>query len=378
MTTVFLVVLSMSISASWLIAALLVLRLLLRKMPKRSVILLWGLVGLRLLIPFSIESRLSLIPGNRPGTTPVVSESGQIPEIWSLLWLMGVLLFTVYFLISYWYFLRTLDTAVFLKEKTYQSDRIQAAVVVGLWRPKIYIPFRMESNSMAYILAHEQAHIRRRDHWWKLLAYFMLTLHWFNPLVWIAYVMLGRDMELACDEEVIRDLDTQARGDYTQALMMNSRRCHHSTVYRLCFGEIGVKERVRSILNYQRPSAWHSVVLAVFSIVLGVCFLTDPVGASELVDSQNTIQEQVVQTRKYTPAPYTSSAPGPTRSAVLSMRSVLEELNLELADLQAQYEQKDIPSLKVRIQSLKETIDTVEEHLQRAEKQVEFLLNGGT
>ena len=378
MTTVFLVVLSMSISASWLIAALLMLRLLLRKMPKRSVILLWGLVGLRLLIPFSIESRLSLIPGNEPGATPVVSESGQIPEIWSLLWLMGVLLFTVYFLMSYWYFLRTLDTAVFLQEKTYQSDRIQAAVVVGIWRPKIYIPFRMESNSMAYILAHEQAHIRRRDHWWKLLAYFMLTLHWFNPLVWIAYVMLGRDMELACDEEVIRDLDTQARGDYAQALMMNSRRRHHSTVYRLCFGEIGVKERVRSVLNYQRPSAWHSVVLAVFSIVLGVCFLTDPVGASELVDSQNTIQEQVVQTRKYTPAPYTSSAPGPTRSAVLSMRSALEELNLELADLQAQYEQKDVPSLKVRIQSLKETIATVEEHLQRAEKQVEFLLNGGT
>lgn len=378
MTTVFLVVLSMSISASWLIAALLMLRLLLRKMPKRSVILLWGLVGLRLLIPFSIESRLSLIPGNQPGTTPVVSESGQIPEIWSLLWLMGVLLFTVYFLISYWYFLRTLDTAVFLQEKTYQSDRIQAAVVVGLWRPKIYIPFRMESDSMAYILAHEQAHIRRRDHWWKLLAYFMLTLHWFNPLVWIAYIMLGRDMELACDEDVIRDLDTQARGDYAQALMMNSRRRHHSTVYRLCFGEIGVKERVRSVLNYQRPSAWHSVVLAVFSIVLGVCFLTDPVGASDLVDSENTIQEQVVQTRKYTPAPYTSSAPGPTRSAVLSMRSVLEELNLELADLQAQYEQKDIPSLKVRIQSLKETIATVEEHLQRAEKQVEFLLNGGT
>ena len=378
MTTVFIVVLSMSISASWLIAALLMLRLLLRKMPKRSVILLWVLVGLRLLIPFSIESRLSLIPGNQPGATPVVSESGQIPEIWSLLWLMGVLLFTVYFLMSYWYFLRTLDTAVFLQEKTYQSDRIQAAVVVGLWRPKIYIPFRMESDSMAYILAHEQAHIRRRDHWWKLLAYFMLTLHWFNPLVWIAYVMLGRDMELACDEEVIRDLDTQARGDYAQALMMNSRRRHHSTVYRLCFGEIGVKERVRSVLNYQRPSAWHSVVLAVFSIVLGVCFLTDPVGASELVDSQNTIQEQVVQTRKYTPAPYTGSAPGPTRSAVLSMRSALEELNLELADLQAQYEQKDIPSLKVRIQSLKETIATVEEHLQRAEKQVEFLLNGGT
>ena len=378
MTTVFIVVLSMSISASWLIAALLMLRLLLRKMPKRSVILLWGLVGLRLLIPFSIESRLSLIPGNRPGTTPVVSESGQIPEIWSLLWLMGILLFTTYFLISYWHFMRKLDTAVFLQEKTYQSDRIQAAVVVGLWRPKIYIPFRMESDSMAYILAHEQAHIRRRDHWWKLLAYFMLTLHWFNPLVWIAYVMLGRDMELACDEEVIRDLDTQARGDYAQALMMNSRRRHHSTVYRLCFGEIGVKERVRSVLNYQRPSAWHSVVLAVFSIVLGVCFLTDPVGASELVDSQNTIQEQVVQTRKYTPAPYTGSAPGPTRSAVLSMRSALEELNLELADLQAQYEQKDLPSLKVRIQSLKETIATVEEHLQRAEKQVEFLLNGGT
>ena len=378
MTTVFLVVLSMSISASWLIAALLMLRLLLRKMPKRSVILLWGLVGLRLLIPFSIESRLSLIPGNQPGATPVVSESGQSPEIWCLLWLMGVLLFTVYFLISYWHFMRKLDTAVFLQEKTYQSDRIQAAVVVGLWRPKIYIPFRMESDSMAYILAHEQAHIRRRDHWWKLLAYFMLTLHWFNPLVWIAYVMLGRDMELACDEEVIRDLDTQARGDYAQALMMNSRRRHHSTVYRLCFGEIGVKERVRSVLNYQRPSAWHSVVLAVFSIVLGVCFLTDPVGASELVDSQNTIQEQVVQTRKYTPAPYTSSAPGPTRSAVLSMRSVLEELNLELADLQAQYELKYHPSLKVRIQSLKETIATVEEHLQRAEKQVEFLLNGGT
>ena len=378
MTTVFLVVLSMSISASWLIAALLMLRLLLRKMPKRSVILLWGWVGLRLLIPFSIESRLSLIPGNQPGATPVVSESGQIPEIWSLLWLMGVLVFTVYFLISYWHFMRKLDTAVFLQEKTYQSDRIQAAVVVGLWRPKIYIPFRMESDSMAYILAHEQAHIRRRDHWWKLLAYFMLTLHWFNPLVWIAYVMLGRDMELACDEEVIRDLDTQARGDYAQALMMNSRRRHHSTVYRLCFGEIGVKERVRSVLNYQRPSAWHSVVLAVFSIVLGVCFLTDPVGASELVDSQNTIQEQVVQTRKYTPAPYTGSAPGPTRSAVLSMRSALEELNLELADLQAQYELKYHPSLKVRIQSLKETIATVEEHLQRAEKQVEFLLNGGT
>lgn len=204
MTEAFQRILSMSYSASWLIIAILGLRFLVRRMPKWGNVLLWGLVALRLLLPFSTESRLCMIPGrqttenlptmnyidNPVFNNSAVSMNGEISAatIFSIVWFVGVVIFLVYFAIRYWRLLRQVNTAILLRDNIYQSEVVDAPVVVGFVNPKIYLPFNVKELDVNYIIAHEQTHIHRRDHWWKLLGFVLLTFHWFNPLVWVAYV----------------------------------------------------------------------------------------------------------------------------------------------------------------------------------------------
>lgn len=234
MTEVFQRILSVSYSASWLIIAILGLRFLVRRMPKWGNVLLWGLVALRLLLPYSIESRYSLIPGKQVnGNLPAINNINSpvfdgsvtttngdlsIAAIFSFLWLVGVLALLTYSAVRYLRLLRKLHTAILVRDNIFQSEAVDAPVVVGVVNPRIYLPFNVKQLDMNYIIAHEQAHIRRRDHWWKLLGFVLLTLHWFNPLVWIAYALLCRDIEMACDEAVIRDLDNNGRADYAKHL----------------------------------------------------------------------------------------------------------------------------------------------------------------
>ena len=247
MTEAFLKLLNMSISAGWLVLAVLVLRFVLKKAPKWVNVLLWGIVAIRLICPFSIESALSLIPSREtispeimmdwtPEITtgiapldqvvnPVISTSFApdpgasanplqiLIPVAANLWLLGVLVMLAYTAITYLRLRRKLTMATILRENIFQCETVRSPFVLGILKPRIYLPYGMDGNDLHHVVAHEQAHIRRKDHWWKPLGFLLLTVYWFNPLMWVAYILLCRDIELACDEKVIAQLGNEQRAD---------------------------------------------------------------------------------------------------------------------------------------------------------------------
>ena len=303
--------LNASISASWLILAVIVLRIILKKAPKWVNVALWGIVALRLLMPFSIESAFSLIPSAETVSSqvlqagPVVGQQSAYLEIvtnpsygnpvtvdldssissfqidlmkWTFLWLLGVLVMLIYTAISYLSLRRKLRTAVILRDNIYQSEHVDSPFVLGILKPKIYLPYAMDGQNLHYVVGHEQAHIRRKDHWWKPLGFLLLTIHWFNPLMWVAYILLCRDIELACDEKVIAELGNEQRADYTQALVACAVNRRMIAACPLAFGEVGVKERIKSVMNYKKPAFWVIVLAVTVCVIISVCFLTNPNG----------------------------------------------------------------------------------------------------
>ena len=298
MSTLFLKIVHMSVSASWIAAAVLVLRLCLKRAPKWVNVLLWGFVAVRLLFPFSIESTLSLLPRTdavlpaamtapaapmQAGAAPVTSSSAAVSPVpvWlpilAWVWTAGIAVLLLYTAVSTLRLRYKVREAVRLQGNIYQSERIGSPFVLGTLRPKIYLPYRMDSRDRQHVIAHEQAHLRRGDHLWKPLGFLLLTLHWFNPVMWLSYVLLCRDIELACDEAVIKELGCEQRADYMQALVSCSVNRRRIAACPLAFGEIGVKERVKSVMNYKKPTFWIILVVVIACIVLAVCFLTDPV-----------------------------------------------------------------------------------------------------
>ena len=310
MNEFFLKIINMSISASWLIFAVLILRLVLKKAPKWVNVLLWGIVAIRLICPFSFESALSLIPSAetfpkkiisgpsfdvQSGITPVdnrindylgdryfegvtvpANNGNTIMTILTIVWTIGILLLVAYTVISYWRLHREIDTAVRYKDNIFQSENVSSPFVLGLIKPRIYLPFKLDGQDMEHVVAHEQAHIRRKAHWWKPLGFLLLTIHWFNPLMWLAYVLLCRDIELACDEKVIKGLSNEQRADYTQALVACSVNRRMIAACPLTFGEVGVKERVKSVMNYKKPAFWVIIIAVIVCVGVAVCFLTNP------------------------------------------------------------------------------------------------------
>ena len=310
MNELFLKIVNMSISASWLVLVVLILRFVLKKAPKWVNILLWGIVAIRLICPFSFESALSLIPSAetfpekvisgpsfdvQTGITPVdnrindylgdryfegvtvpANNGNTIMTILTIVWTIGILLLVAYTVISYWRLHREIDTAVRYKDNIFQSENVSSPFVLGLIKPRIYLPFKLDGQDMEHVVAHEQAHIRRKDHWWKPLGFLLLTIHWFNPLMWLAYVLLCRDIELACDEKVIKGLSNEQRADYTQALVACSVNRRMIAACPLTFGEVGVKERVKSVMNYKKPAFWVIIIAVIVCVGVAVCFLTNP------------------------------------------------------------------------------------------------------
>ena len=310
MTELFLKIINMSISASWVVLAVLVLRFILKKAPKWVNVLLWGVVAIRLLCPFSIESALSLIPnaetispelmveaapstqGNMPTINTIINQTAASQQasadtvsanplqfrihLLAGIWAAGIAALLLYSAISYRSLYNRVRTAVRLRGSIYQSENVSSPFILGIIKPKIYLPFSADGQNMEYAAAHEQAHIRRRDHWWKPLGFLLLAIHWFNPIMWLAYILLCRDIELACDEKVIKDLGNEQRADYSDALLSCSINKRMITVCPLAFGETGIKERVKSVINYKKPAVWLIAVSIIACIVLGVCFLTDP------------------------------------------------------------------------------------------------------
>ena len=315
MNELFLKIINMSISASWLVMAVLILRLVLKKAPKWVNVLLWGIVAVRLICPFSFESALSLIPSAetfpekaisgpsfdvQTGITPVdnrindylgdryfegvtvpANNGNHMMNILSIVWTIGILLLIAYTVISYWRLHREIDTAVRYKDNLFQSENVSSPFVLGLIKPRIYLPFSINGQDLEHVVAHEQAHIRRKDHWWKPLGFLLLTIHWFNPFMWLSYVLLCRDIELACDEKVIRELDNEQRADYTQALVACSINRRTIAACPLAFGEVGVKERVKSVMNYKKPAFWIVILAVIACVGVAVCFLTNPITADD-------------------------------------------------------------------------------------------------
>ena len=338
MSRIFSGVLQMSIAAAWMIPVVMVLRLLLKRAPKWVNLVLWGLVGLRLVCPFVPESRFSLMPklpilsgylygnmignpagnafradtlqngtnfsnnisqaaldgsmgaaGSGMGGAFGITGSGigafgagvwRIPErllsAFSILWLAGVILFTGYAVYSYARIRRQVAEAMWLRENLWICDEVKSPFILGLRKPKIYLSSSMDEVLYPYVIAHEQAHLKRGDQWWKPLGFLILAIHWFQPFVWAAYILFCSDLELACDESAVKKLNPQERQDYSYALLSCSMQRRLVTVCPLAFGEAGVKKRVKEILNYKKPTFWVVLAAVVVCVIVAVCFLTNP------------------------------------------------------------------------------------------------------
>jgi len=337
MDDVFLKLVNLSISASWLILAVLVLRVVLKKAPKWVMPLLWGVVALRLVCLFSIESALSLIPSAEtiPSeivtetrepvlyeqatldivTNPTLPSAAEVPvgvsrqqaqvdfNIYSVLWLAGMAALLVHALVSAGKLKRKLATAILLRDNIYESEFVDSPFVFGVVKPNIYLPMHMDEGTAAYVIAHERAHLARRDHWWKVLGYLVLALHWFNPLVWVAYILFCRDIELACDEKVVKGLDGAARADYSQALLSCAAPKRAVAACPLAFGEGNIKMRVKSALHYRKPAFWVAAAAVLSVVIVAVCFLTNPRSErGSLVWAQKLNAADVASIELYVPA----------------------------------------------------------------------------
>lgn len=329
MEALFIKLLNMSITASYLVLAVVLLRLLLKKAPKAIFVAMWALVGLRLMVPFSLESIFSLIPSAEPvpediayvpiptvqtgvqffnsAVNPVLQHSFapapgasvnpmQIAlRVASIVWAVGVAVMLGYCAFSYLRIHRKVREAACLKGRIWLCDSISSPFILGLFRPKIYLPSNMNQQDMEYVLAHENAHLKRRDHLWKPLGFLLLAVYWFNPLMWLAYILLCRDIELACDEKVLKQMGSEAKKPYSEALLNCSVKPRMIAACPLAFGEVGVKKRIKGILNYKKPAFWILLVTLVLCIVLAVCLLTNPKSDSKVEPSEPGITTPAFQ-----------------------------------------------------------------------------------
>ena len=315
MGDIFLKLLNMSITAGWLIFAVLCIRLLFKKMPKWVNCLLWGVVAIRLICPFSIESQFSILPSTEPIKSNAVVEGevqNYIPSIDSrltivenminpmltetfaydesdsaaplqivtyaagLVWCCGMVLLMICAMGSAVKLYNLVKEAVCVRDNIYICDAVKSPFILGIFRPRVYLSSALREREMDYILAHESAHLKRKDHWWKALGYLLLCIHWFNPLCWMAYSLLCKDIELACDEKVAKDMTFDEKKEYSKVLLSCARQRSLIMVCPLAFGEVGVKERVKSVLNYKKPTLWIMIATAAVLVILAICFLTNP------------------------------------------------------------------------------------------------------
>ena len=377
MTDVFLRIVELSWQAGVLALAVMLARLALRRAPKWAVCLLWVLVAVRLVLSFSLQSPVSLQAAQSPVTAalyelPQTQEAAQktdevlsggsmepvtplppaeivtaqpVPAIKPVMtvsllaavWLAGVVMMLTYMLVSYLGIYRRVCTAVRLEDNVYRCGSWGTPFVLGLLRPRIYVPEGMDDAALPQVLAHERCHIRRGDHIVKPLAFLLLALHWFNPVLWAAYVLLGRDMENACDERVLRGVDGAGRAAYSRALVACAVRQRPAAVCPLAFGEVAVKERVKNAMNGKKPAVWAAVLLAIAAAVIAVCFLTSPGRREPSVDGAWDAETLYAlrQLIEQLEADITGGAVGGTRQVYYSPAAVTREdgVSARLADV---------------------------------------------
>lgn len=329
MEGIFVKLLNMSVSASGFILIAVLLRALLKRSPKWIHCLLWGLVAVRLVCPLSFESSFSLAPradfveaklgvqredgrymnsvtdagkalnddlDNAQNKNLANKGNADRQSDWkkiSWTWFTGVVLLLGYAAISYLRFRKKVQASVRLRDGIYMCDNIRTPFILGVIRPGIYLPSDMDEVQTDNVIAHERAHLSRLDQVWKPLGYCLLAVYWFNPLCWLAYVLFCRDMELACDEKVIRDMDVEDKKVYSRVLLSFSDPSHRIAAGPLAFGEIGVKKRIQSVLNYRKPAFW-MVGLAILALVVtSLCFLTNPKEANNPAQTMGAAEYQL-------------------------------------------------------------------------------------
>ncbi len=312
MTDIFLKILNMSITASWLVLAVMAVRFIFKKVPKWVMCALWSLVGIRLICPFSIESVFSLIPSaetvpptiahdNVPQITtgiysvnsmvnPIIEQSFApdpsasvnplqvVTAVAAVVWVCGIALMLGYALISFLLLKNKMKTAVLFKKNVYQSEFVRSPFVLGIIHPRIYVPFGLSETDLAHVVAHENAHIKRKDHFIKPFGFLLLSFYWFNPVIWVAYILLCRDIEIACDEKVIKEFGEEKRKEYSYALLNCSVNRKRIAVCPLAFGEVDVKNRIKSVMDYKKPAFWIIISALIVSLIVAVCFMTNPRG----------------------------------------------------------------------------------------------------
>ena len=306
MSELFLRLLNLSITAGYLVFAVLLARLFIKKSPKWISCLLWGIVALRLLLPITIESPLSLIPSAEvipqnittstapalqsgipmvnntinPMMTQGVIQSGNIWEsvlsVASVIWVIGMAGILLYGIVSYLILQWQIRARIQIQDGVYICDEVSSPFIFGFFRPKIYLPSGLDPETTGYVLLHEKIHLRRKDHWWKPLGYFLLAIYWFNPLLWVAYILLCRDIEQSCDEKVISQMNAREKQGYSLALVSCSQQRRMITVCPVAFGQVSVKTRIKAIVSYKKPSFWILLSSMVLCVVISVCFLTNP------------------------------------------------------------------------------------------------------
>lgn len=279
MREIFLTVLDMSLSAAWLIAAVVLMRVVFRRVSRAWICLLWAFVGVRLCVPFTVESPIGLLP-----QTDVVFERvvPSLPredatELISWVWIIGVAGLVVYAVISFLLLRRRVTEAAHLREEIYVCDKVDAPFLLGLFRPRIYLPVTLSEKQISYVVAHERAHQKRLDHIWKPLGFCLLIAHWFNPLAWLAYLLFCRDMELACDESAVCGMSLQERKGYSRVLLSCSMPIQRLSAYPIAFGEGAVKHRIHSVLSYKKPTIMGTAVAVLIMTVTVIGFMTSPV-----------------------------------------------------------------------------------------------------
>ena len=401
----FVPIVNTSISASWLILAVIAIRFVFKKMPKAMTCVLWGLVAIRLICPFSIESPLSLVPSAEiipeevlymegaqlhdpvefngieaptiqetvgEGVGETVSQVQTFDVYGALVWLAGMAAMLLYALISYLRLRHRVIVSINERDNIWLCDQIDSPFILGMFRPRIYMPSGMAEEQAAYVIAHEQAHLQRHDHWWKPFGFLLLSVYWFNPLIWVAYILLSRDIELACDEKVIQSMETADKQAYSEALLVCSVNRRMIAACPLAFGEVGVKARVKSVLNYKKPAFWVVVGSVVICAVVAVCFLTDP--------EESDTDEMLEATCEHVPGDFVSYEwrdapnPDPTKYTISEKKwdkyictQCGEEFEIESADRLIPGDKKEYPvTTFLSEEDFEDPVATAEKLLSRA------------
>lgn len=317
MVNTFIDLLNRSIQAGYLILAIILIRLVWKRVPKLMYRFLWCLTGLRLALPFTWETALSLIPKKtviepeilysqtptvdsgiqavNEVVNPVITQSMTpqvgasvnplqiVMTVGAWIWCAGLVVLLFYSVISYVRLHYRMRDAVLLEENIFQSEKVDSPFVFGFIKPRIYLPFSLEEENRPYVIAHEKMHIKNKDYLLKPVAFILLSVYWFNPLVWIAYYLFCKDLELACDEWVIWNLETEEKKAYAKVLVMCSTQRKFGRISPLAFGENSVKERIKNVLRYKNPTVLVFAMIMVVVLLAVLCFMTNPRDDNEIV-----------------------------------------------------------------------------------------------